>query len=356
MNVEVDSHAYTKRRHSVHPKSSRALGAMARERAGGTPAVPTWMRKRRLEELKGTGREAQPQSLGDSGGVAKATSVGARRQGARGKRRVNIWGCNPGSGDWAGIRGAAAGTDPAARLPRPRPSPPPPAAIRLRGARAEETRERAGGRAVPAAARLEHCRTREQTERDAARRGDGASSTHVCTTPAPRPRRIPAPQRHAPAEPPMKPPAAQARGRRRDAGPHRGPAPALTRALRLCAAPALDSADAGDLTDALCEFDAVLADFASPFHERHFRYEEHLERMKRRSSASVSDSSGFSDSESAESLYRNSFSFSDEKLNSPTDSTPALLCSSAPARKAKLGDTKELEDFIADLDRTLASM
>ena len=46
------------------------------------------MRKRRLEELKGTGREAQPQSLGDSGGVAKATSVGARRQGARGKRRV----------------------------------------------------------------------------------------------------------------------------------------------------------------------------------------------------------------------------------------------------------------------------
>ncbi|DAA23962.1 regulator of cell cycle RGCC [Bos indicus x Bos taurus] len=137
----------------------------------------------------------------------------------------------------------------------------------------------------------------------------------------------------------MKPPAAQG-------------SPAAAAA----AAPALDSADAGDLTDALCEFDAVLADFASPFHERHFRYEEHLERMKRRSSASVSDSSGFSDSESAESLYRNSFSFSDEKLNSPTDSTPALLCSSAPARKAKLGDTKELEDFIADLDRTLASM
>lgn len=57
-------------------------------------------------------------------------------------------------------------------------------------------------------------------------------------------------------------------------------------------------AAAADLTDALCEFDAVLADFASPFHQRHFHYEEHLERMKRRSSASVSDSSGFSDSES----------------------------------------------------------
>lgn len=63
-------------------------------------------------------------------------------------------------------------------------------------------------------------------------------------------------------------------------------------------APALDPAAAGDLTDALGEFDAVLADFASPFHERHFHYEEHLERMKRRSSASVSDSSGFSDSDS----------------------------------------------------------
>ncbi|KAF4025561.1 hypothetical protein G4228_017825 [Cervus hanglu yarkandensis] len=63
----------------------------------------------------------------------------------------------------------------------------------------------------------------------------------------------------------------------------------------------------------------------------------------------------FSFLKGAESLYRNSFSFSDEKLNSPTDSTPALLCPSVPARKAKLGDTKELEDFIADLDRTLAS-
>lgn len=64
------------------------------------------------------------------------------------------------------------------------------------------------------------------------------------------------------------------------------------------AAPALDSAAPGDLTDALCEFDAVLADFASPFRQRRFRYEEHLERMKRRSSASVSDGSGLSDSES----------------------------------------------------------
>ncbi|CAB1329062.1 unnamed protein product [Coregonus sp. 'balchen'] len=73
-----------------------------------------------------------------------------------------------------------------------------------------------------------------------------------------------------------------------------------------------------DLFDVLCEFDAVIEDFTSPVEKRHFRYDEHLKNVKRRSSASVSDS-GISDSET------------------------------------KLGDTKELEDFIADLDKTLAS-
>lgn len=38
----------------------------------------------------------------------------------------------------------------------------------------------------------------------------------------------------------------------------------------------------------------------------------------------------------ADSLYRNSFSFSDEKLNSPTDSTPALLSPTAAPRKGEL--------------------
>ncbi|XP_010150474.1 PREDICTED: regulator of cell cycle RGCC, partial [Eurypyga helias] len=56
----------------------------------------------------------------------------------------------------------------------------------------------------------------------------------------------------------------------------------------------------------------------------------------------------------ADSLYRNSFSLSDEKLNSPTPSTPSLPSPSVTPCRAKLGDTKELEDFIADLDRTLA--
>uniref|UniRef100_A0A8C0U9J6 Regulator of cell cycle n=1 Tax=Cyanistes caeruleus TaxID=156563 RepID=A0A8C0U9J6_CYACU len=57
----------------------------------------------------------------------------------------------------------------------------------------------------------------------------------------------------------------------------------------------------------------------------------------------------------ADSLYRNSFSLSDEKLNSSTASTPSLPSPSVTPCKAKLGDTKELEDFIADLDRTLES-
>ncbi|KAM3862124.1 regulator of cell cycle RGCC [Diretmus argenteus] len=111
-----------------------------------------------------------------------------------------------------------------------------------------------------------------------------------------------------------------------------------------------------DLTDVLCEFDAVIEDFTSPVEKRHFRYDEHLKTMKRRSSASVSDS-GISDSESAESLNRNSFSFSDERLNSPTVLSPTTTTISPHlmSPKAKLGDTKELEDFIADLDKTLAS-
>ncbi|NXP22309.1 RGCC protein, partial [Scytalopus superciliaris] len=111
----------------------------------------------------------------------------------------------------------------------------------------------------------------------------------------------------------------------------------------------------GGLAEALGEFDAVLAELSCPAGRRRCHYAEHLERMKRRSSASASDGSGISDSESADSLYRSSFSLSDEKLNSPTASTPSLPSPSVTPCKAKLGDTKELEDFIADLDRTLAS-
>lgn len=55
--------------------------------------------------------------------------------------------------------------------------------------------------------------------------------------------------------------------------------------------------DDDGLNAVLCEFDAVIEDFTSPVEKRHFRYDEHLKTMKRRSSASVSDS-GISDSES----------------------------------------------------------
>ncbi|XP_039601224.1 regulator of cell cycle RGCC [Polypterus senegalus] len=113
--------------------------------------------------------------------------------------------------------------------------------------------------------------------------------------------------------------------------------------------------DDSDFSAALCEFDAVIEDFSSPVHKRRFRYDEHLQTMKRRSSASVSDS-GISDSDSGECLYRNSFSFSDEKLNSPAIYSPTLASPAVTSPRAKLGDTKELEDFIADLDRTLANM
>ncbi|XP_057709176.1 regulator of cell cycle RGCC [Corythoichthys intestinalis] len=114
--------------------------------------------------------------------------------------------------------------------------------------------------------------------------------------------------------------------------------------------------DVDDLDDVLCEFDAVIEDFTSPLEKRHFRYDEHLRIAKRRSSASVSDS-GISDTESADSLNRNSFSLSDERLHSPGAMSSAGAASPSPmSPKPKMGDTKELEDFIADLDKTLESM
>ncbi|XP_069745688.1 regulator of cell cycle RGCC [Narcine bancroftii] len=98
-----------------------------------------------------------------------------------------------------------------------------------------------------------------------------------------------------------------------------------------------------DLSAVLCEFDAVIEDFTSPFNKRHFRYDEHLRCMKRRSSLNASDCTA-SDSDSSDLFRRNSFG--NEKPESPTVSSS----------KAKLGDTKELEDYIADLNRTLESM
>ncbi|XP_077584700.1 regulator of cell cycle RGCC [Stigmatopora nigra] len=104
--------------------------------------------------------------------------------------------------------------------------------------------------------------------------------------------------------------------------------------------------DVDGLDDVLCEFDAVMEDLSSPLEKRHFRYDEHLRLAKRRSSASVSDID--TDTDGADSLGRSSPSSSpsDERLHSPSPFSP----------KPKMGDTKELEDFIADLDKTLENM
>ncbi|XP_061677939.1 regulator of cell cycle RGCC [Syngnathoides biaculeatus] len=110
--------------------------------------------------------------------------------------------------------------------------------------------------------------------------------------------------------------------------------------------PATRQADADDLDDALCEFDAVVEDFASPLEKRHFRYDDHLRTAKRRD--------GARDGESADWPDPNSPDPSAERLSSPASPAP---CSPSPTSpKAKLGDTKELEDLIADLDKTLESM
>ncbi|XP_033010365.1 regulator of cell cycle RGCC [Lacerta agilis] len=94
--------------------------------------------------------------------------------------------------------------------------------------------------------------------------------------------------------------------------------------------------------------------FSPGAQERRFPGEEPPERRRSGgggSDAAQKESLFHCDAQGAASLYRNSFGFSDGMLNSPAVSTPTIA-----SRKGKLGDTKELEDFIADLDRTLASM
>ncbi|TNN79084.1 Regulator of cell cycle RGCC [Liparis tanakae] len=76
-----------------------------------------------------------------------------------------------------------------------------------------------------------------------------------------------------------------------------------------------------DLDDVLCEFDAVMEDFTSPVEKRHFRYDEHLKTMKRRSSASVSDS-GISDSEKN---HPTGYSWTSRRLHRGVGSSHALL-------------------------------
>ncbi|XP_072913770.1 regulator of cell cycle RGCC-like [Hemitrygon akajei] len=113
----------------------------------------------------------------------------------------------------------------------------------------------------------------------------------------------------------------------------------------------MSSSDTGKSVWDEVEFDAVLNEFnviiddLSCSAKAGDQYEEHLNQMKRMCATSAADS-GIDDPESTGSSVSSSLNCSVEKLNS-IDTTTS---------KAKLGDTKDLEDLIADLDQTLAEM
>ncbi|NXC38581.1 RGCC protein, partial [Penelope pileata] len=95
-----------------------------------------------------------------------------------------------------------------------------------------------------------------------------------------------------------------------------------------------------DLSDLLREFDEVLEGFdRGPTSQ----YEQHLEELKRRAGHSVYDS-GIEELESTSTSPASSLNSSEEDLNTHSSAGPS---------KAKLGDTQELEEFIADLDKAL---
>ncbi|KAM6117346.1 regulator of cell cycle RGCC-like [Pterocles gutturalis] len=97
---------------------------------------------------------------------------------------------------------------------------------------------------------------------------------------------------------------------------------------------------ADELGELLREFDEVMEDFErGPARQ----YEQHLEEVKRRVGHGPYDS-GIEELESASTSPGSSLNSSEEDLNTPASAYPG---------KAKLGDTQELEEFIADLDKVL---
>ncbi|NXG16158.1 RGCC protein, partial [Grallaria varia] len=104
--------------------------------------------------------------------------------------------------------------------------------------------------------------------------------------------------------------------------------------------PFLPPVMAEELSDLLREFDEVMEDFdRGPT----CQYQQHLEELKRKAGHSVYDS-GIDELESASTSPGSSLNSSEEHLNTPANTYPT---------KAKLGDTQELEEFIADLDKAL---
>ncbi|XP_040470493.1 regulator of cell cycle RGCC-like [Falco naumanni] len=100
---------------------------------------------------------------------------------------------------------------------------------------------------------------------------------------------------------------------------------------------------ADELSDLLREFDEVMEDFDRG---TACQYEQHLEELKKKAGHSVYDS-GIDELESTSTSPRSSLNSSEEDLNTPAN---------AYSSKAKLGDTQELEEFIADLDKVLEEM
>uniref|UniRef100_R4GBH0 Uncharacterized protein n=1 Tax=Anolis carolinensis TaxID=28377 RepID=R4GBH0_ANOCA len=94
---------------------------------------------------------------------------------------------------------------------------------------------------------------------------------------------------------------------------------------------------ATDFQDLLMEFDQVLQDFDNGAPSQ---YGQHLAELKQRVLPSASDS-GIEDSESEWGRW-------DTRLHGPSRLTTWLL-----PLAARLGDTHELEAFIADLDQIL---
>ncbi|XP_068008008.1 regulator of cell cycle RGCC-like [Melanerpes formicivorus] len=100
---------------------------------------------------------------------------------------------------------------------------------------------------------------------------------------------------------------------------------------------------ADELGELLQEFEEVMEDF-----ERGpaCQYEQHLQELKKKAGHSVYDS-GIDELESTSTSPGSSLNSSEEDLNTPANTYPT---------KAKLGDTQELEEFIADLDKALEEM
>ncbi|XP_060091213.1 regulator of cell cycle RGCC [Heteronotia binoei] len=114
-----------------------------------------------------------------------------------------------------------------------------------------------------------------------------------------------------------------------------------------------EAAGGGELlAEALRDFQHVLHELAQEPRRRRRLPSPELSRKQQRPGGGGAGSAWAG----ADSLYRNSFSLRDEKLDSPALPAPAAAASATAIHKAKLGDTKELEELIADLDRTLASM